>query len=202
MQSSSVSLLTRSTTACLICRDEHTCETSCILDVATVKADDVDQLILSLHGTEYPGEKLGGDNLQSMQNWFHRMKRWKGFLSATSSGELTGHVRLTPVSNDYLIELAAPYLQQTALMEVTRLFVRPEYRGQGIAQQLLTYATDYAEKESLTPILRTADYLHASHALYRKNGWKQIGTSIAQYSGDKLLIFIKPASPATVFLGN
>ncbi len=155
-----------------------------------MKEDEIEQLIWSLAGSEYPG-RAGGETLDDMRAWFYDAKEWEAFFAIAPDGELVGHVRFTPVVNDYLIEISRPFLNETALMEVTRLFTHPDYRSRGIAEHLLRYATQYLQDRQLTPILRTADYLYPSHRLYRRLGWEQIGWSRAKKSGDRLLVFIK-----------
>jgi len=59
--------------------------------------------------------------------------------------------------------------------EVKRLYVRPAYRGQGIAKSLITTLLDEARQQGYTIIrLDSARFMTAAHALYRSFGFQDI----------------------------
>ena len=59
------------------------------------------------------------------------------------------------------------------IAEVKRLYVRPAYRGQGIATALLTDLLHEARASSYITLRRdSANYMHAAHALYHKAGFR------------------------------
>ena len=68
--------------------------------------------------------------------------------------------------------------------ELKRMFVRPAFRGRGIARQMIVAI----EEEALAagrPIIRlhTGDYLPAAIALYQSSGYQQI-PAYGPYTGD------------------
>ncbi len=59
--------------------------------------------------------------------------------------------------------------------ELTRVFVLPQARRQGIGQQLLTAVEDAARRHQVTRLrLDTGDYLTEARQLYERNGYRGI----------------------------
>lgn len=66
-----------------------------------------------------------------------------------------------------------PYDAHTA--EIKRMFVRPEYRGKGIAKAVLAALEAWARESGFThTILETSDQLTAAIALYETSGYNRI----------------------------
>ena len=92
-------------------------------------------------------------------------------LLATVKGESAGCVGLRPIDAD--------------VAEVKRLFVRPEFRGLGIARLLISTLQTEARRAGYRRLrLDTIDEMHAAIELYRSVGFQEI----AAYHDD----FIEP----------
>jgi GNAT superfamily N-acetyltransferase len=59
--------------------------------------------------------------------------------------------------------------------EIKRMYVRPKFRGQGLAKQLLDYLTDYARRHGVGVLrLETGIHQHAAIRLYEHVGFRRI----------------------------
>lgn len=59
--------------------------------------------------------------------------------------------------------------------EVKRMFVRPEYRGQGLSKYILTHLVDYAKAQGISLVrLETGIYQPEAIGLYEKFGFQRI----------------------------
>lgn len=64
----------------------------------------------------------------------------------------------------------------TYYAEIEEMFVRPEYHGKGIAQQLVNAAIDWAKTVGATTVTtKSGDKLARAHAFYEKMGFKVYG---------------------------
>jgi putative acetyltransferase len=84
------------------------------------------------------------------------------------------------------------------LAELKRMYVRPAFRGRGIARQLIVAI----EEEALAagrPVIRlhTGDYLSAAIALYQSSGYHQI-PAYGPYVGDPYSVCFEKRLPALV----
>ena len=69
-------------------------------------------------------------------------------------------------------------------MEIKRMFVRPERRGQGIAQAVLRELEQWAQQESYTScVLETGKRQPEAIGLYQKSGYAHI-PNFGQYASD------------------
>jgi GNAT superfamily N-acetyltransferase len=66
--------------------------------------------------------------------------------------------------------------------EVSRLFVVPAARRQGIASALLKAAMRSAAARNLDLYLDVTDHLSAAHALYRQSGFRLLSTAQADWT--------------------
>lgn len=73
--------------------------------------------------------------------------------------------------------------------EIKRMYVRPSFRGQGLARQMLTHLVDYARHRSV-PLLRLETGIHQTEAirLYERFGFQRIGP-FGQYRDDPLSLY-------------
>jgi GNAT superfamily N-acetyltransferase len=59
--------------------------------------------------------------------------------------------------------------------EIKRMYVRPQFRGLGLARQLLDYLTDYARAHGVGVLrLETGIHQHAAIRLYEREGFRRI----------------------------
>lgn len=66
-------------------------------------------------------------------------------------------------------------LYDTEYGEVKRMYVRPQYRGQGFSKQILNYLTDYTRQHGLAVLrLETGIYQKEAIGLYEKMGFQRI----------------------------
>ncbi len=86
------------------------------------------------------------------------------------------------------------YADQTT--EVKRMFVRPEYRGQGIAAQILAELEKWAHELGYAEcILETGKKQPEAIRLYQKSGYNQI-PNYGQYAGvENSVCMIKKVAP-------
>lgn len=73
---------------------------------------------------------------------------------------------------------------EPGMVEIKRMFVRPERRGQGIAQAVLRELEQWAQQESYTScVLETGKRQPEAIRLYEKSGYVHI-PNFGQYAGD------------------
>lgn len=59
---------------------------------------------------------------------------------------------------------------------IHRLFVHPNFQGQGIAQQMMNYAEDYAKNNDFVSVrLDTFSQNRRNQKFYKKRGYQQLG---------------------------
>ena len=64
---------------------------------------------------------------------------------------------------------------ENKILELKRMFVLPDYQGNGYGRQLLKHAIDYAKEQKYNSIcLDTRNELATAQHLYKKYGFKQI----------------------------
>ena len=75
--------------------------------------------------------------------------------------------------------------------EIKSMFVDPDHRGKGIADDLLRVAEAEARRQGL-PLLRleTGDLLHAAHRVYQRHGFVVRG-AFGDYADDPRSIFME-----------
>jgi putative acetyltransferase len=73
--------------------------------------------------------------------------------------------------------------------EVKRMYVRPEFRGQGFAKQILDHLAEYAQAQGVNLLrLETGIYQHEAVGLYERMGFHRVGP-FGDYWDDPLSIF-------------
>ncbi len=113
-------------------------------------------------------------------NWPADPARWLtpdgiagAWVATTAAEPVAGHLILRRPDADPAAEQAA---------EVSRLFVAPAARRQGVAQALLDQAIDWATANGLDLVLDVTDELRAARALYERNGFQLTGTTVAGWT--------------------
>ena len=73
--------------------------------------------------------------------------------------------------------------------EIKRMYVRPQFRGQGFAKLILDHLADYAQAQGVTLLrLETGIYQHEAMRLYERMGFYQI-PPFGDYRNDPLSVF-------------
>jgi GNAT superfamily N-acetyltransferase len=102
--------------------------------------------------------------------WLSPASLLRGWVAVTRSGEPVGHVLLLAT-------------QDPETLEVARLFVAPQARGQGLGAALLDRARGWAEERGGRLTLEVvADERSHAIALYEREGWRRAGTVTAEWT--------------------
>ncbi|WP_148572498.1 GNAT family N-acetyltransferase [Nocardioides caldifontis] len=100
----------------------------------------------------------------------------EGAWIAERQGEVLGHVAVGRVGHDAVSRMrwreAGRPVEQ--LMGVSRLFVRPRAREQGIGAALLTTAVADVRARGLTPVAELVSPGREGVRLYEKHGWRLV----------------------------
>jgi GNAT superfamily N-acetyltransferase len=79
----------------------------------------------------------------------------------------------------------------TAYGEIKRMYVRPQFRGQGFAKAILNHLADYAQSQGVMLLrLETGIHQHEAIGLYERMGFYRIGP-FGDYKDDPLSIFFE-----------
>ena len=145
--------------------------------------DALAEVLLKVHAVDgYPVE-----GVQDPRAWVDLVDPI-GQWTALRDGRPVGHIALTaPQDLDAAPQMIA--LQQSVpvveVAVVARLFVDPEHRGQGVADQLLEAAEREAQEGSLIPVLDVVKKDATAISLYEKRGWQRLGVA-SHADGDGL----------------
>lgn len=136
--------------------------------------------------------------------WPADPKRWispTGLIAAwvaVDSGTICGHVALVAgVQNAQLVNASGR--QAADLAAVSRLFVRPAYRGRRFGETLLDTVTLYATERGLGLVLDVIDENRsAAIALYERRGWQLVGLHPASWmtpdgARPQLRLYVRPS---------
>jgi GNAT superfamily N-acetyltransferase len=98
------------------------------------------------------------------------LQAWVAVTCTEHAGALVGHVLLLATQDPDTVEIA-------------RLFVSPEARGQGLGAALLGRARGWAEERDRQVVLQVvADERSHAIALYEREGWRRTGTVTAEWT--------------------
>jgi len=105
---------------------------------------------------------------------------------------------LVAVVNGRAVACGAWQAMTDVVAELKRMYVRPAFRGRGIARQMIVAI----EEEALAagrPVIRlhTGDYLPAAIALYQSSGYQQI-PGYGPYAGDQFSVCFEKRLAALV----
>lgn len=105
--------------------------------------------------------------------WLTPSRAQRAWVAATGEIPVAGHV---------LVRQPPPGAASQHAAEVSRLFVVPAGRRQGIAQALLRQAMRWATANDLDLILDVTDHLLAARALYEQIGFRPIAAARADWT--------------------
>jgi GNAT superfamily N-acetyltransferase len=104
-------------------------------------------------------------------------------------GEILGHVALCEVGRDGISTLRwreITGLDPSHVAAVSRLFVRPRVRGQGIGSALLDVATAEARRRGLAPVLDVATVNEDAIRLFEGRGWRLLAMDPVRGRSDRM----------------
>jgi GNAT superfamily N-acetyltransferase len=123
-------------------------------------------------------------------NWPADPARWltpsgilRAWIAMSSEVPVAGHVilRQVPAGATAGSASAGPAAAAPAA-EVSRLFVVPAARGQGVGRALLEEAARWAAASGLDLVLEVTDHLRAARALYERTGFRLVSTTQADWT--------------------
>jgi GNAT superfamily N-acetyltransferase/predicted DCC family thiol-disulfide oxidoreductase YuxK len=117
---------------------------------------------------------------------------------AERRGELVGHVAITRVGGDPVSAMRwrESGRDPARLGGVSRLFVRPRARGEGIGSALLGVAVGEIRARGLAPVLEVVTASADAVRLYEDQGWQLVGMFDWGHRSDRLRILYYVAPPA------
>jgi GNAT superfamily N-acetyltransferase len=113
-------------------------------------------------------------------NWPADPARW-----LTPSGMLRAWIAATselPVAGHVVVRQSPATAAARPAAEISRLFVAPAARRQGMARALLQTAIDWAAANERDLVLEVTDHLRAARALYERTGFHLAGTHRADWT--------------------
>ena len=103
--------------------------------------------------------------------WLSPDQMLRGWVAVTRTDAPVGHVLLRTT-------------QDPETLEISRLFVSPTARGQGLGAALLGRAREWAaERDRRLELEVVADERSHAIALYESAGWRRAGTVTAEWTG-------------------
>jgi GNAT superfamily N-acetyltransferase len=120
---------------------------------------------------------------------------------ADRDGEVVGHVALHAPATSRTVSMAASVLgEQESYVLVSRLFVAPPERGQGIARALLGTAVEHVRSEGRRAVLDVGQDFPAAASLYESEGWLRLGALGADEGMFAVWVYASPV--ASLALAN
>lgn len=113
-------------------------------------------------------------------NWPVDPSRWltpPGTIEAWTAG-----ANEMPIAGHVVLRQLPDHPTGDGAVEVSRLFVNPEARRQGIARALLQKAMNWAAANERDLTLEVTDHLRAAIALYERLGFRLAGTKRADWT--------------------
>lgn len=93
--------------------------------------------------------------------------------------------------DDYPVGCGGVQFYGTDYAELKRMYIHPDYRGQGLSKQLLTHLAEYSQKSGIMTLrLETGIHQTAALGLYRSVGFYEI-EAFGDYQPDPLAVFME-----------
>lgn len=137
---------------------------------------DVLQEVQRIDG-DYPPRQDAVDSRELLRDWLLKggeHGRWVAIVGP----KIVGHIALSHPGaylTDNLSRLVQKKSDHRGYSEIAKLFVHPDYRGAGIASQLLTTARIASWDQQLQPALAVVQNSRAAIRLYLRGGLVQVG---------------------------
>lgn len=74
-------------------------------------------------------------------------------LLEDATANMANHLESTLMSKFPQIDKLGIYAQQNRVLYLSDLYIKPEFRGQGIGSKIMKYITDFADSNNLTIVL-------------------------------------------------
>jgi GNAT superfamily N-acetyltransferase len=131
-----------------------------------------------------------------------RRERW-AWIAVEAAQSVIGHVALHdtaghPAERLWQASVDADY---GPLIALSRLFVSPAARGQGVGRSLLALASDYAVSQGRSPVLDVAQDNEAAVRLYERRGWHRVG-ELAADCRRRIPVFLYVSPEARLAMGG
>jgi GNAT superfamily N-acetyltransferase len=118
---------------------------------------------------------------------------------ADRDGEVVGHVALHAPATSRTVSMAASVLgKQKSYVLVSRLFVKPSERGQGIARALLGTAVERARFEGRRAVLDVGQDFPPAASLYESSGWLRLGSLGADEGMFAVWVYASPVAQVAI----
>ena len=118
------------------------------------------------------------------------------WVAVRDAGEIVGHVALHPTSSDAVMEVVRS-VTDGEVGVVSRLFVHPEARREGVGRRLLQVATGYARSLALVPILDVSTGFAPAIGLYEAAGWTSLGEVSVSFGDIEFPEYVYIYAPAS-----
>ena len=117
-----------------------------------------------------PGQRLPRELARRPAQWLRPPRTLRAWIATAGDIPVAGHV---------ILRQPMPHEPSA---EVSRLFVVPAARRQGVASALLKAAMRSAAAKNLDLYLDVTDHLGAARALYRQSGFRLLSTAQADWT--------------------
>ena len=142
-------------------------------------------ILKQMRSETYPGA-LAGETDSSHRKWLNMYTAEKKWVAETD-GLVCGHIQVMHAGNDIRKVLDT---RGQMLLEVSRLFVAPNARMQGIGRHLLKTASTWVTDAGGVPVLCVSNYLVDAITLYKAAGWSAAGEIRSSLNNDRLLVMV------------
>lgn len=100
------------------------------------------------------------------------------YIAEVGAGEMIGYAKLQEHSTEDCVADANP-------IELSRLYVRKDFHGRGIAEKLMNECFDYARRKNYrTMWLGVWEYNFRAQKFYEKLGFRKVGSHVFQLGSD------------------
>ncbi len=155
------------------------------MEIAPRTVDDMDELLVVARQVRDQDRYPIYEPRQGL-GWFLSTPEPLAAWVARIDGTIAGHVALQPTATSGTMRLVAAHDPDADPAYVSRLLVDPARRGRRIGARLLDHARRAALEAGHDPYLEALDVPEgaAALALYRSEGWVEIGRSVFDHLDD------------------
>ena len=132
-------------------------------------------------------DKIHNINLESV-NGMSNEQYVKEFLEEFTKIEPPHGIILVLLANDNIVGMGAVSNHGSGVGEIKRMYIKPEYRGQGLGRTMLSKLIDRGREFGFSKLrLETADFFEAAQHLYRTVGFRDI----EEYHGGEVSLCLR-----------